>query len=245
VTDEAPSAGPIGDRDAYCRAIETYLCRKNDGHLIRIVGPGFDLVQGWADAGIPLKVVHAGIDRTFERYYRRGTRRRPVHITFCEADVLDLFDDWRRALGLPLADGEPPDAAVRASGAAESLPAHLERVVSRLTRRRGGITCPPDVDAALERIVRELDAARACVRGLRGEARGRLVARLAEIDAEVLGLAERLLTAGQRDEAARDATLELEPFRERMAPDAYNRARAAAIERLVREAAGLPVVKYE
>ena len=27
----------------YCRDIETYLCRKNDGHLIRVVGPSFDL----------------------------------------------------------------------------------------------------------------------------------------------------------------------------------------------------------
>ena len=35
----------------YCREIETYLCRKNDGHLIRVAGPSFELVSGWADAG--------------------------------------------------------------------------------------------------------------------------------------------------------------------------------------------------
>ena len=29
----------------YCREIEAYLCRKNDGHLIRVVGPSFDLVS--------------------------------------------------------------------------------------------------------------------------------------------------------------------------------------------------------
>ena len=27
--------------DEFCREIETYLCRKNDGHLIRVVGPSF------------------------------------------------------------------------------------------------------------------------------------------------------------------------------------------------------------
>ena len=80
--------------DEFCRAIESYLTRKNDGHLVRIVGPSFERVRGWADMGIPLKVVFAGIDRYFERYYAKGPRRRPVRIDFCEADVLDVFDDW-------------------------------------------------------------------------------------------------------------------------------------------------------
>src|SRR5881275_3594736 len=84
----------------YCREIEAYLCRKNEGHLVRIVGPSFELVCGWASRGVPLKVAYRGIDRCFERYYAKGPRRRPVHVDFCEADVLDVFDQWRRALGL-------------------------------------------------------------------------------------------------------------------------------------------------
>ena len=75
----------------YCRAIEAYLCRKNDGHLIRIVGPSFEKVCGWAEKGVPIKVAFRGIDRYFERYYAKGARRRPVRIDFCEADVLDVF----------------------------------------------------------------------------------------------------------------------------------------------------------
>src|SRR5262249_33660890 len=85
---------------AFCRAIETYLCQKNDGHLIRVVGPSFELVSRWEEQGGPLKVAFAGIDRYFERYYRKGPRRRPVRIDFCEADVLDVFDEWRRAVGV-------------------------------------------------------------------------------------------------------------------------------------------------
>ena len=49
----------------YCREIEAYLCRKNDGHLIRIVGPSFERVSGWAERGVPLKVAFRGIDRYF------------------------------------------------------------------------------------------------------------------------------------------------------------------------------------
>src|ERR687897_546053 len=88
---------------SYVRDIEAYLCRKNDGHLIRIVGPAFEQVSGWAKQGVPLKVACSGIDRYFERYYRKGPRRRPVRIEFCDADVLDAFDDWRRAVGVTAA----------------------------------------------------------------------------------------------------------------------------------------------
>jgi len=55
----------------FCREIETYLCRKNDGHLIRVTGPSFDLVAGWAARGVPLKIAFKGIDRYFERYYAK------------------------------------------------------------------------------------------------------------------------------------------------------------------------------
>src|SRR5919108_6156062 len=86
--------------DQYCREIETYLCRKNGGHLVRIVGPAFEQVCGWADRGVPLKIALRGIDRYCERYEAKGPRRRPARVEFCEADVLDAFDNWRRAVGV-------------------------------------------------------------------------------------------------------------------------------------------------
>src|SRR4051812_3170417 len=100
----------------FCQQIETYLCKKNDGHLIRVTGPSFELVSGWARLGVPLKVAFEGIDRYFERYYRKGPRRRPVKIDFCDADVLDVFEEWRKAVGaIPL--------AVEAGGGGEAGPA--------------------------------------------------------------------------------------------------------------------------
>ena len=114
--------------DEYCREIETYLCQKNDGHLIRVVGPSFEVVSGWAEQGVPLKIALAGIDRYFERYYRKGPRRRPVKIDFCDADVLDVFDEWRRAVLVPLASSEPAGDGAAASRRHSSLSAHLDRV---------------------------------------------------------------------------------------------------------------------
>ena len=76
----------------YVRAIEAHVCQKNDGHLIRVVGPAFEVVCAWERQGIPLKVALRGIDRYFERYYRNGPKRRPVRVEFCDTDVLETFD---------------------------------------------------------------------------------------------------------------------------------------------------------
>ena len=122
--------------DQYCREIETYLTRKNDGHLIRVVGPSFEVVSGWAEQGVPLKNALAGIDRYFERYYRKGPRRRPVKIDFCDADVLDVFEEWRRATGVSASSADIGDQHAAVSNRNLSLPAHLSRVVLRLTSAR-------------------------------------------------------------------------------------------------------------
>jgi hypothetical protein len=233
----------VGTKPAvdYCREIETYLCQKNDGHLIRVVGPSFGLVTAWAEQGVPLKVAFKGIDRYFERYYRKGPRRRPVKIDFCEADVLDVFDEWRRAVG------------VTASGAAEdqspatrhaSLPAHLERVVRRLTSGRVNSSLGTEFDEVIDRVSVELDAARAKAGGLRGEARQALIDRLAMFDAELIQRARAALDDATRDALAREADEELAGFRRGMTEDAFARAREAAIDRLVRERRGLPVVMF-
>ena len=197
------------DVDDYCRQVETYLCRKNDGHLIRIVGPSFERVSQWAEMGVPVKIACGGIDRYLERYYAKGPRRRPVRIDFCEADVLDLFDRWRRAVGvagrLAGAAGAPTEVAGAPesdvdlvpgpSRASSSLPAHLERVIARLTARRAGGVLAPTLDADIERVVREVDGARAEARGARGEARAAIVRRLDALDARTARCRDRRLDA--------------------------------------------------
>ena len=238
--------------DEYCRDIETYLCQKNDGHLIRVVGPSFEIVSGWAAGGVPLKVAFRGIDRYFERYYARGGRRRPVKIDFCEADVLDVFDDWRRALGLP--SSESPGRGLRpASGqassaptstSARSLPAHLERAILRLTQARASGALGASFDDVIDRVAAELDASRAESRGLRGEARRALVDRLSAIDAELVSQARTALDEPVRAALIREADDELAGFRAAMAPDAFARAREATVDRLVRERFGLPIISF-
>ncbi len=231
-------------REAYCRDVENYLCRKNDGHLIRIVGPAFEQVCSWSARGIPLKVVYRGVDRYFERYYAKGPRRRPVRIEFCEADVLDVFDEWRRAVGVGAvgvgAVGEP----AAESHPHASLPAHLERVVARLTTLRAG-GGRAGLDSTLEEIVRELDAARAGSRSLRGERREAQLERLRELDGRLLDAARRSSDAPLLERLGAEADEQLAPFRPRMAPDVYTQSRQACIDRLLREHFTLPTISFD
>jgi hypothetical protein len=228
----------------YCRQVEAYLCRKNDGHLIRIVGPAFEQVCGWATRGVPLTVAQRGIDRCFDRYYAKGPRRRPVRIEFCEADVLDVFDDWRRALGITASDTV---GATHASPAQdrrhESLPAHLDRVVARLTALRAGED--RTLDATLDEMVREIDVARAGARSIRGEARHTLIERLRAIDQRLLDAARAQCDAQTMDALIAEADADLAPFRGRMVPEAYEQSRRAAVDRLLRERRKLPIVAFE
>jgi len=136
----------------FCRELETYLCRKNDGHLIRIVGPVFEQVCGWAVQGVPIKIAQRGIDRYFDRQRSAsrppmGARRRPVRIEFCEADILDAFDEWRRAVGLSasaLARDAASASAMSATSSAEHDAAADTRSASADSRAAGS---PPEDEA--------------------------------------------------------------------------------------------------
>lgn len=229
---------------AYCREIESYLCRKNAGHLIRVVGPSFEMVSGWAERGIPLKVAFRGVDRCCERYYAKGTRRRPVRIEFCEADVLDAFDEWRRAVGVA---GPADDADAEAAPRKASLAQHLERVLARLIAPSAGTGRSAAFHDAMAVAAQGVAEIVAEARHARGDARDRIIARVQALDVDLLQAAVREVEhdAARAQALKREAEEELAPFRGRMAPDVRDRALAAAYHRLVREALGLPVLVYE
>src|SRR5947209_1825937 len=206
------------DVSEYCREVEAYLCRKNDGHLIRITGPSFDVVSRWASTGVPLKVAFSGIDRHVERYYRSGPRRRPVRVDFCEADVLDVFDEWRRATGITSPEAETGgDADGDTARRGPSLPVHLERVLRRLTAARVTGILDERFDELLERVGREMDAAR----GARGIKRHAVVDRLAALDRELIARVRGSLDDTTCTMLGREADEELAPFRAAMSPDAF------------------------
>ena len=225
------------DPAEYCREIETYLCRKNEGHLVRIVGPVFEKVVGWAAQGIPLAVAFKGIDQYCGRYYAKGPRRRPVRVEFCEPDVLESFDDWRRAVGVSGVTDDPGGQRH------DSLPSHIDRAIARLTALRAGRKADT-FSERLDETVRELDRIRATARQARGAARMTIVERLEALDAALLELARTQLDEAARAELRGRAESEIAPFAARMPAEARTSAIDAAFTRLLRDAAGLPPLSF-
>jgi hypothetical protein len=232
------------DPSGYVRDIEAYLCRRNKGHLIRVVGPAFELVRGWASSGVPLKVAYRGIDRCCDRHESRKGRRRPVRIEFCEGDVLDAFDEWRRAVGVASAAGEG-----RASGVAASrkpaLAAHVERAIARLAYARGVDLPSSALHRHIDVTIRELEEIAASAARARGHARAGIIARLHQLDDDLIRTAAAHLDDARAAQLQREAAEELAPFGARIPQEARQRAVHAAFVRLVREELRLPILPYE
>jgi hypothetical protein len=224
--------------DEYCRGLEAHLTRRNDGHLIRVVGPAFEMVRGWFERGVPFKIACHGIDRTVERYYARGPRRRPVRIEYCEADVLDAFDEWRRAVGVRAAAEEASVSRPKREGLATAI----RRAIARLTALRASSGGQSIDEATIDEAVRRLDELASRAERARGAARTAIVVSLDEIDASLLSAAERGVTPEQLTELRAQAERDLAPFRERMPPDSYRETYRAAFLQLLRTQAQLPML---
>ena len=171
-----PLPAAIEASSVLVREIEAHLCRSNGGHLIRIVGPAFERVCGWIDAGIPLQVAVEGIDRKLARYHGSGRKGRPLRIEYCEADILQAFEEWRRAVGVSGGtNGDVSasrDYAVGRSGRHRaSLPKHIDRVLAYTTSRLALSESVAGVRTALEELIDKLGILRGSAGAARGKAR--------------------------------------------------------------------------
>jgi hypothetical protein len=239
----------VNDDQDYCRTIESYLCRKNGGHLIRIVGPSFELVSRWAEQGVPMSVACRGIDRYFERQERKGPRRRPARIEFCEADVRDVFDEWRRVVRVTAPPGADESGVDDEAGDAgthpprRSLPAHVDRALARLAdfQARGDTR----LDDLLETLRPELEAMRAAGKVARGQARQAMIDRLRALDSDLLRAVRGHTPQPDLQQMSTEAGEELAPFRPRMPLEAYERSLSACVDRIIRERSRLPTLSFD
>jgi hypothetical protein len=244
---EKPSAAGE-DIGTYCRAVESHLCRVNGGHLVRIVGPAFVLVSGWATEGIPLRIVLHGVDRTIARLTAKGPRRRPVRIEFCEADVRDTYDQWRRAVGVRALDTQPvADAAAPAPPPSRlpSLPRHLERVLVKLSAILATRDVPRGLHDALMATVREIDGCLDSSRTARGDARTAIIERLTALERAMTAAATAVLASDRRSDLREQVTRELSPYRGQMPAAALQDAEDALFGELVRRHFSLPQVRLD
>ena len=238
---DGPDSATAVDIGEYCRSVERHLTRVNGGHLVRIVGPAFELVRGWAEEGIPLGIVYRGIDLKVERH-NQGTATRPLRIEFCAPDVRDVFEGWRRAVGLARASATGAEPAAEAERKRPSLSKQLERALDRLTHAAGHLERPDAFRDGIGEIVTKVSALREAARTARGEARDAISTELPAIDRQLLELARTAVSGDERADIEREAEQDLSSYRSRLAFDTWREAVAAMVDQRLRERLGLPTL---
>lgn len=251
------------DVGEYCRIVEEHLTRVNAGHLIRIVGPAFELVRQWAEAGIPASVVLRGIDLKAERH-RLGNSTRPLRLEFCEADVREVHRNWRRAVGLLGNGGAESGEAIAEDAAAggagqdadsdsqedpkdrkerrPSMTRHLDRAVDRMSRAMSRTDLPEDLREALDLVLQELVELRDVARKARGPIREEIAQRLQLLDQHLAARLQSFAPTAILESVRREAESELAHYRGRLSRDAWPRAVDANADRLLRDRYGLPTL---
>jgi hypothetical protein len=236
IRNEGAGQPDIGE---YCRQVEDHLARVNEGHLVRVVGVGFELVRQWALAGVPLSVVYRGIERKAERH-RAGRSTRPLRIEFCEADVGAMFEEWRRAVGV--ATAMAGDADVEPEARRPSLTKQLDRIVTALVRAAGRLDTPDALRERLSGLLEEIVQLHEQARHARGPARDGIAGRLVAADRALIATARAALDPAALEALRAEAAAELIAYRGRLDAGQWSRSVEAATDRLVRGRFGLPTL---
>jgi hypothetical protein len=242
--DRPPVERPDLDVGEYCRQVEAHLARMNAGEIIRITGAGFELVRGWALAGIPLSVVCHAITMKAERH-AIGRSTRPLRIEFCTTDVRAVYDDWRRAVGLRASASVTDEAGAEpaADRRRASLAKHLQRAIDRLGAAVSRVDLATAVRDALEAALRDLATLAQGSRGARGAAREAIVAQLASLDVRMMAGVRAAVGPGELERLARETSADLATYRGRIAPEMWQRSLDLGVTRLLRDELGLPTLE--
>jgi hypothetical protein len=248
VSEAREVAGDVSGVDIgeFCRRVEEHLARVNDGQIVRVFGPAFELVRSWALEGIPFSVVSHGIDLKAERH-RAGRSKRPLRLEFCEADVREVFAGWRRSVGLmgQTTGGDPSAEPSDDSTRRPSLSRHLDRAIERLSSATGRLEFPEAFRDRLSHFLDELVDLREAVRGARGAGRAELAARLPDLDARLLDAGRGAVSREELEAFQTEAAADLAAFRSRLSHDAWQRSVDLGAERLIRTHLGLPTLTFE
>ena len=153
------SAIPEDNYFAYFTEIEECFQRCR-GTPMQINSLDWALIESWKEAGVPLRAVLAGIERTFEKYAKRPRRFSKVNsLAYCSQAVLEAADAM--AAGRTDAARRPSSHAPRAPFTREQMQSYLrgnatairEAAAKRREASDGvGSTEFGEVAAALERI---------------------------------------------------------------------------------------------
>jgi hypothetical protein len=123
------------------------------------------------------------------------------------------------------------------------LTKHLDRAIEKLGRIGGRMDLPVELRDACDRVLQSLAELRAAAPKARGDARTALEAQLPPLDAILAGAARDYSPNGLRAPIVNEAMADLEPYRRRLPPDAWQRSVDITTDRLLRDRLGLPLLE--
>ena len=201
------------DEQGYFGDVEAYFIERRGSPLFITPAEWF-LVSKWEEQGIPLHVIHDGIDRVFERPQAAA---KPRKLGYCRQTVEAAF---RRFREVTLGGGQDRGPVEDRFDAA----AHLSRLASKLSR----LAVAPELAVRVEAL------------GDVSENLQRIEDALTAIDDELVEFAEDALDENDRDALLSEAGASLASYRDRMPDKVYQSALKSAYRRRLRDKAKLP-----
>ncbi|HVS12762.1 MAG TPA: hypothetical protein VMV46_02470 [Thermoanaerobaculia bacterium] len=205
----------------YFLAIEEHFLRRR-GAPMMLSPADWRIARGWAELGVPLRVVHGVLDRVFEQRRERGAKGRVQGLRFFDNAVRAAWSEILELRGPAPAPAAAAIAELEVAARLEELAAALPAELPERDHWRAAIRgCAPGPEAPAPDLQAVEEALRAADRELLAAARGWL-------DREALE-AERAAVAPA-----------LEALRGRLPADAVERTEERLLDRRLRDRFGLP-----
>jgi hypothetical protein len=216
------------EEENYFAAIERHFVSLRGSPLF-ITPREWQLIHGWHQRQIPLRVVKDGLNRAFEK---RNPTRRVRGLAYCRQAVESAYRRFCEAL----AGTEPPvDSGEEVSTARRHLRDLEGRIVDTGRKLKAS---QPSLMQVVERCAARLSLLASGP--LQADGFPELERELSELETALVQAAESSLGEAERRQLRDEAERSLERFRSRMPDDVYGSATQSGYLKRVREKFGIP-----
>ncbi|MEJ7616970.1 MAG: hypothetical protein WKF30_08430 [Pyrinomonadaceae bacterium] len=231
----------------YFTEIEDTFVRRRGKHLL-LSPADWALIESWKTKGVPLHIVLRGIEQAFDSYDAKPRRRSVKSLFYCQEEVEAQFAEWTDSrLGASSAEANAQPAEPHTASAAlpfprETIAAHFVSVRQALEAARAG-----RAQIAADDLYQALGRAAIRVEELRLDFEQTPRPDMQGVENSLTHLEELLdrslhtsLSAAEVAQSKATAELQLKPYKDRMASEAYVQTLNNLMAKRLRERAGVP-----
>lgn len=229
----------------YFTEIEDTFVRRRGKHLL-LSPADWALIESWKTKGIPLHIVLRGIEQAFDSYDAKPRRRSVKTLFYCQEEVEAQFAEWTDSrLGAADDDRQPAGPQVESA----ALPFPREIIAAHFASAREALEAARANRAqrAADDLCQALGRAAIRVEELRLDFEQMPRPDMQGIENSLTHLEELLdrslhasLSAAEIAQSKAAAELQLKPYKDRMASEAYVQTLNNLMAKRLRERAGVP-----